>query len=218
VRLKSCGLSELVRGQYINPKAWGVSVMMSSKRRYEGVRGVRVIPETTVVEGADATVAAAGNSPRGEHTRRSCWMRRLISSKCDTCTESMEVYAAGISVKVDTSYPGRSARLPQAAGVERRRDGRAEMHRASSGERGRNPASVGALCVRRHGNDDCGLRIRRSGNGARTREQHLDSRGCRHNGNAFVMRREPPCYGTARLWCGRTAAAIPASYPLIASL
>ena len=27
---------------------------------------MRVIPETTVVEGADATVAAAGNSPRGE--------------------------------------------------------------------------------------------------------------------------------------------------------
>jgi len=77
------------------------------------------------------------------------------SPKPDTCTKSMEVYAAGISVKVDTSYPGWSARLPQATGVERRRDRSAEMHVASSGERGRNPASGGAWCVKRHGNDDC---------------------------------------------------------------
>ena len=63
------------------------------------------------------------------HMRRLCWMRRRFSSKSYTCTESMDVYAAGISVKVDTSYPGRSARLPQATGVERRRDGRAEVSR-----------------------------------------------------------------------------------------
>jgi hypothetical protein len=40
-------------------------------------------------------------------------MRRPISSKSHTCTESMDVYAAGISVKVSASYPGRSVELPQ---------------------------------------------------------------------------------------------------------
>ena len=59
-------------------------------------------------------------------------MRRLISSKSYPCTESMGVDAAGISVKVDTPYPGRSARLPQATDVERRRDGRAEVSRRHS--------------------------------------------------------------------------------------
>jgi hypothetical protein len=39
-------------------------------------------------------------------------MRRPISSKSDTCTESVAVYAAGISVKVGAHYPGRSASLP----------------------------------------------------------------------------------------------------------
>jgi len=39
-------------------------------------------------------------------------MRRQISSKSDTCTESMVVYAAGISVKVGAHYPGRSINLP----------------------------------------------------------------------------------------------------------
>ena len=39
-------------------------------------------------------------------------MRRQISSKSDTCTEGMDVYAAGISVKVDVHYPGRSVDLP----------------------------------------------------------------------------------------------------------
>jgi len=34
------------------------------------------------------------------HTRRSYWVRRPISSKPDTCTESTDVNAAGISVKV----------------------------------------------------------------------------------------------------------------------
>jgi hypothetical protein len=38
-------------------------------------------------------------------------MRRPISSKSDTCTEGMGVYAAGISVKVDAHYPGRSVDL-----------------------------------------------------------------------------------------------------------
>jgi len=43
-------------------------------------------------------------------------MRGQIDSKSDTCTESMEVYAAGISVKVVVSYPGRSVSLPMCYG------------------------------------------------------------------------------------------------------
>ena len=35
-------------------------------------------------------------------------MRRQISSKSNTCTESCDVDAAGISVKVSAQYPGRS--------------------------------------------------------------------------------------------------------------
>ena len=35
-------------------------------------------------------------------------MRRPISSKSSTCTESIDVNAAGISVKVSAHYPGRS--------------------------------------------------------------------------------------------------------------
>ena len=38
-------------------------------------------------------------------------MRRPISSKSSTCTESIDVNAAGISVKVSAQYPGRSRRL-----------------------------------------------------------------------------------------------------------
>jgi hypothetical protein len=56
-------------------------------------------------------------------------MRRHISSKSDTCTEGMNVDAAGISVKVDAHYPGRSADLPCATAAERRRDGSAEVSR-----------------------------------------------------------------------------------------
>ena len=37
-------------------------------------------------------------------------MRRPISLKSDIYTESMDVYAAGISVKVCAHYPGRSDR------------------------------------------------------------------------------------------------------------
>jgi hypothetical protein len=44
-------------------------------------------------------------------------VRRQISSKPDTYTESMDVYVAGISVKVDAHYPGRSQRLSRVAGL-----------------------------------------------------------------------------------------------------
>ncbi len=46
-------------------------------------------------------------------------MRRRISSKSDTCTESLCVYAAGISVKVRAHYPGRSASLLGTTVIER---------------------------------------------------------------------------------------------------
>ena len=59
-------------------------------------------------------------------------MRRQISSKSDTCTESMDVYAAGISVKVGAHYPGRSVDLPCATGTGRCRDGSAEVSRGHS--------------------------------------------------------------------------------------
>ena len=39
-------------------------------------------------------------------------MRRPISLKSDTCTEHADVDAAGISVKADAQYPGRSADVP----------------------------------------------------------------------------------------------------------
>jgi len=38
-------------------------------------------------------------------------MRRQIFSKSDSCTEGMDVDAAGISGKVGAHYPGRSVRL-----------------------------------------------------------------------------------------------------------
>jgi hypothetical protein len=56
-------------------------------------------------------------------------MRRPLSSKSDTCTEGMDVDAAGISVKVGAHYPGRSVDLPSATVAERRRDGSAEVSR-----------------------------------------------------------------------------------------
>lgn len=56
-------------------------------------------------------------------------MRRRLSSKSDTCTEGMDVDAAGISVKVGAHYPGRSVDLPSATVAERRRDGSAEVSR-----------------------------------------------------------------------------------------
>ena len=59
-------------------------------------------------------------------------MRRPISSKSNTCTESMGVDAAGISAKVGAHYPGRSAGLLRATTVERRSDGPAEVSRGHS--------------------------------------------------------------------------------------
>ena len=59
-------------------------------------------------------------------------MRRHISSKSGSCTESVGVYAAGISVKVVAHYPGRSVDLPCATGFVRSRDGSAEVSRGHS--------------------------------------------------------------------------------------
>jgi hypothetical protein len=40
-------------------------------------------------------------------------MRRPISSKSNTCTESIDVNVPDISVKVRAQYPGRSILLPK---------------------------------------------------------------------------------------------------------
>jgi len=53
-------------------------------------------------------------------------MRRQISSKSDTCTEGMVVDAAGISVKVDAHYPGRSVGLPNLCYCRREAAGRVD--------------------------------------------------------------------------------------------
>jgi hypothetical protein len=68
-------------------------------------------------------------------------MRRQLDSKSDTCTESLDVYAAGISGKVDAQYPGRSVGLPSASTVERRSDEPAEVSRGHSsfGDRNEGP-------------------------------------------------------------------------------
>jgi hypothetical protein len=57
---ESCGYSESVQIRSINPRAWGwepslacITVMACMKRRQEGERGVRVSPESYIVEGAD---------------------------------------------------------------------------------------------------------------------------------------------------------------------
>ena len=42
------------------------------------------------------------------HTRQSRRMRRHRTLKSKTCTGDVDVYAAGISVKVSAHYPGRS--------------------------------------------------------------------------------------------------------------
>jgi len=56
-------------------------------------------------------------------------MRRQITLKSDTYTESTDVYVAGISVKEFVHYPGRSVSLPCATGIERCWDGLAEVSR-----------------------------------------------------------------------------------------
>jgi len=56
-------------------------------------------------------------------------MRRPISSKSNTYTESLYVDTAGISGKVIAHYPGRSAILPLATVVKKRQDEIAEVSR-----------------------------------------------------------------------------------------
>ena len=59
-------------------------------------------------------------------------MRRHLSSKSDTCPESLAVDVAGISVKVRAHYPGRSATLLRATVVARRGEEVAEVSRGHS--------------------------------------------------------------------------------------
>lgn len=64
--------------------------------------------------------------------RRSCRMRRRISSKSNSCTEGMIVYVAGIGMKAGVPYPGRSVCLPRATLVKRCGDGHTEVSRGHS--------------------------------------------------------------------------------------
>ena len=59
-------------------------------------------------------------------------MRSHRSLEPNTCTDSTDVYAAGISVKVGAHYPGRSVDLPCATTIERWSDGSAEVSRGHS--------------------------------------------------------------------------------------
>ncbi len=59
-------------------------------------------------------------------------MRRPLSSKSDTCTESLCVNAADISVKVGAQYPGRSVSLSRTTVIERWREELAEVSRGHS--------------------------------------------------------------------------------------
>ena len=68
-------------------------------------------------------------------------MRGHRASKSDTYTESLDVYATGISGKVGAQYPGRSVILPCASVAERRRDEMAEVSRghSRSGDQAKGP-------------------------------------------------------------------------------
>jgi hypothetical protein len=59
-------------------------------------------------------------------------VRRPLSSKPDTCTEGVDVNAAGISVKVTRITLGGLTDLPCATGIERFRDGWSEVSRSHS--------------------------------------------------------------------------------------
>ena len=59
-------------------------------------------------------------------------MRGHIDSKSNTCTESLGVDAAGISVKVGVSYPERCVSLPWVTVIERCQDGLTEVSRGHS--------------------------------------------------------------------------------------
>ena len=59
-------------------------------------------------------------------------MRSPLSSKSDTCTESVDVYVTDLSVKVNAHYPGRSVALPRATAIVKWRHEAAEVSRQHS--------------------------------------------------------------------------------------
>ena len=90
-----------------------VAVLIWRRKSSTGPARVTVSRKTRVPSvRSDLKEARAKHWPdeQKSHMRRPCWVRRLISSKPDTCTENTVVDAAGISVKV-ASYPERSANL-----------------------------------------------------------------------------------------------------------
>jgi hypothetical protein len=75
---ESCGYSESVQIRSINPRAWEwelslacMAVMSRMKRRQGGKRGVRVSPESYIVEGADIVA----------HNRRQHLPRESLSGR-----------------------------------------------------------------------------------------------------------------------------------------
>jgi len=59
-------------------------------------------------------------------------MRRHISSKSNTCTESVGVDVTDISGKVNAHYPGRSVASPRATAIAKWWDEAAEVSRQHS--------------------------------------------------------------------------------------
>ena len=59
-------------------------------------------------------------------------MRGRISSKSNTCTESVDVYVTGISGKVNAQYPGRSVVWRRATAIAKWWDEATEVSRQHS--------------------------------------------------------------------------------------
>jgi len=71
-----------------------------------------------------------GPEAQEPNTRRSCGVRRRISSKPEPYPERKGVDTAGIRVRVDAHYPGRSVFLPERSNRHRegaRRGGRSQQ-------------------------------------------------------------------------------------------
>ena len=89
------------------------------------------VPREGESEGSRRQNAAPMNKNRIRGTETE--MRRPTTSKSDTYTEGLCVYAAVISVEVRVHYPGRSAMLRESAtATERWQQGIAEVSRGHS--------------------------------------------------------------------------------------
>jgi hypothetical protein len=116
VRPGSCGYSESVQIRSINPRAWEwelslacMTVMTCMKRRQGGVRGVRVSPESYIVEGADIVT-----HNRRQHLPQKCLSgrtfreQRLTSSLQGKATEQERPNGNHRTVTVDVGLRGKT--------------------------------------------------------------------------------------------------------------